>query len=799
MAVDLNGILKIINTKNITRDEAATELVKNGYASDRASALKFFDDYQKDRNNEVKNPKDENDKSLSYQGTPKTVTKLEQSIQGFLTAGETEYLPRISEETTDVKEYFDYIFDAQGKFNKLSTIGGKIIEGLGNNIQLYLKQQAGLLVEINERAGLTGQYSEQFRNALTDANPRLLQLGIGFSELVESAKSLISTTGRFATINQQTWERAGEVSKAYVGSLSDYVSMIPEFQKIGFGFSDANEKIAAAGKGALSVGLQSQKVTSELKANLSKLNEYGFKNGVEGLSAMVRKANEFRMNMQNVFTIAEKVMSPEGALELTANLQVLGGAIGDFNDPMKLMYMATNNVEGLQDALIGAASSLATYNSEQGRFELTGVNLRRAKEMAGQLGMTLGELSQTAIAASERTRASMELNARSLMVSDKDKEFITNISQMKSGKMVIELGSSPELMKAFGGEKEVALENLNQDQLNTLLAMRKELETKTEEQIIREQATTITNIKRDMDYIVALLRKTSGKAGEMIYDEIFKQNQTTSKMFSEYTLNLSKDVRGKVEGKEFKTKEDFYKFLEDVLGKESTKEIKEKQTTQTISSKKTNVETPDNAYVNNFEKVIQKFDGTPEYKNSSLIALQNTATNTGAIKDIFDKQYKDMVSKNTSVPLTTATTSIVNQTVPATSITNNYNNFTNNYYKNSDKEILTTSQDSVTEKIISYAAMSYGKKEETISPASINNDKFIQNLKDYILQTLNLSKSKEANESIENSVAVNKTLKIEISTAETILDPVKRALLNDPEFLRQLKENTVREYYTQNA
>ena len=47
--------------------------------------------------------------------------------------------------------------------------------------------------------------------------------------------------------------------------------------------------------------------------------------------------------------------------------------------------MATNNVEGLQDAIIGVAGSMATYNTEQGRFEITGINLRRAKDLANEL------------------------------------------------------------------------------------------------------------------------------------------------------------------------------------------------------------------------------------------------------------------------------------------------------------------------------------------------------------------------------------------------------------------------------
>ena len=694
--------------------------------------------------------------------TTKAKFSFGQIPEAFIKAGEKKYMPSYEEEQVKLSDAFDTFYDgANKKFRTLKEVGQKIIEDTGSQIALYAEQQAGLLVQINTKAGLTGKFSEQFRDALTDANPRLLQLGVSFDDLVDASIRLVRETGKFATNSQQTWERAGEVAKAYVGDLDELVSMVPEFQKIGFGFSDANEKIASAGKAALSVGLQSQKVTGELKTNLSKLNEYGFRNGVEGLSAMIRKSIEFRTNMEDVYRIAEKVMSPEGAIELSANLQVLGGAIGDFNDPMKLMYMATNNVEGLQDALIGAASSLATYNSEQGRFEITGINLRRAKEMASQLGMSLGDLSKTAIATAERTRASTELMARGLTVSDKDKEFLTNIAQMKEGKMVIELGSSPALMDAFGGKQQVAIEDLNQSQLTTLLAMRKELETKTEEQIIRDQATTVQNIGRDLSYLVALARVSAGRTGQNIYEAMYKAaGFESSKVLSEKSLELSKNI-GKLIPKEgFATEKDLNNFQRDVFGKkeEPTKKTTPSGTTMpgttatgtpvsaSIPTAKTET-SPENITLA-LNQTLQKLEGSPDYKNNSLAALQSTANNTALMKDALVNQNNNLTAKTQE--------SVVQKTMVAyTSLKNNED------------------------------------KRETFYPSILNTNALVKNINDRFSAEKDLSKLPE---NVNKAIDIAKTLKIEITTSETILDPVKRALLSDPEFLRQLKEDTRREY-----
>jgi hypothetical protein len=174
---------------------------------------------------------------------------------------------------------------------------------------------------------------------------------------------------------------------------------------------------------------------------------------------------------------------------------MLGGAVGDLNDPLKLMYMATNNVEGLQDALHGAAAGLSTYNKEQGRFEIVGANLRRAQEMAKTLGVDYKEFAKGAIAANERILAGQELSARGLIMDDKDKEFLTNMSQMKGGEMQITIPQSlmDKFGKDFNDKSEVKLSKLNQDQLRILKENRDELEKMNPEDIAKAQFTEAKN------------------------------------------------------------------------------------------------------------------------------------------------------------------------------------------------------------------------------------------------------------------------------------------------------------------
>lgn len=519
---------------------------KNAFEKDDAAKL---EDIYKGFQNTKKTTTNDTDPKTKKNILEKGLTTLE---EGLKTQESGKSFSDIKQEMIGVSDFFDLFMDkTTRKFKSFSEVGSGFVEMIGKSAGEYFDQQTALLEKVNTEAGLTGQLSKDFREEITNANPRLLQMGISFGELAESATQLVSQTGRFSLINQQVFERAGEVAKAYVGTLQDLVRMYPEFEKIGIGAANAQEMIGEAGKKSLELGLRSQTVTAELSKNIGKLNEYGFRNGVKGLEEMTRKSIEFRSNMEDVTRIADKVFSPEGAIDLAANLQVLGGVVGDFNDPLKLMYMATNNVEGLQDALFGAAESLATYNSEQGRFEISGVNLRRARAMATELGMSLSDLSKTAIAAAERTSASADLIAQGLTLDDDQQRFITNLAQMKDGKMTIQLQS--DFLKEQFKANEVALEDLDQNQANLLLKYQDEFKKLSDNDVVRNQATSIENIKRDVNFVAAYLRIQGGRAGEAAAElagldlkEVAKETQQMSRKSTEWLESMSKFMKDKM-------------------------------------------------------------------------------------------------------------------------------------------------------------------------------------------------------------------------------------------------------------
>ena len=453
-----------------------------------------------------------------------------------LTAYDNTRIPNNNSNTTtqgSVLNPYDVIKAGSGT-SKISEMSDQFKTGINTEKELLnkdklndaiLKQlqlESDLHTQINEGLGLTGKLSRDFRDTLIQSTPAAAQLGYDIGNITDMMTTLSEKTSKFSLIASNTLEQSFKTSRAFGMTLPQLSEAFSEFEKVGYGAADTLDKINSAGLKSASLGLNSKKTTQDLKANIEKLNEYGFKNGVEGLNRMVQKSAEFRMNMAETFKVAEKVMNPESAIELTANMQMLGGAIGDLNDPLKLMYMATNNVEGLQDALHGAAAGLATYNTEQKRFEITGANLRRAQEMAKTLGVDYKEFAKGAIAAQERIIANDVLLSKGFDIDDKDKEFLTNLSSMKDGEMQIVIPKSLE--KTLGeqlGANEIKLSDLTTEQINLLKAQRDELEGKTTEEMAKEMLSETKHMSNNIEamarsFAIRGKREMFGKEGELL-------------------------------------------------------------------------------------------------------------------------------------------------------------------------------------------------------------------------------------------------------------------------------------------
>ncbi len=451
------------------------------------------------------------------------------------------------------------LFGSQSLKDGLKGLFSTGLSNLFEGMVDIVNKEVELRNKLNGQIGIGKDLSRDYRNNIVDAYDGVQGMGYSFDELSDTAISATKETGRFFTMNSSVMEDMAVTSRAFIGDMKEMAPILRSFELVGIGAEKTLENINSGGKSSLTLGLNIRKTTEEFQKNIGKINQYGFENGIQGLNRMVQKSVEFRMNMQNVFDVAEKVMSPEKAIDLAANLQVLGGAVGALGDPFQMMYMATNNVEGLQDALIGAAESLAVYSEESGRFEISGINLRRARAMAEELGMSYQDLSNMAIAAAERTSAAQDIIASGVSADEKQIEFLTNLARMgKDGKMVIEV---PTILQEQLG-KTIELEDLNQTTANAILENQKAFEKMDTKDIALEQFTETQKLALTVSEIAAMLKVEFAKTYRGLGAEMDKYVKQADDLLRNYVkgdrsnAEINAEIESKRKDLETKVKSD---------------------------------------------------------------------------------------------------------------------------------------------------------------------------------------------------------------------------------------------------
>ncbi len=421
-------------------------------------------------------------------------------------------------------------------FNPLELISTVFDAGLATTEALLgdiAKLNAELLEKTRGAGGYVGRIATEMMDTTRFAMIEAQRFGVTTNETISAVESLMVNSERMAAYSDKTISNGMVASLAFTKNSKTLLENAENFRNVGIGLDGAAKSIEQIGLRSIKLGLSAKATSETLISQLGKLNAFGFQNGIAGLGKMVQEAQALKINMESIFTVADKLYDPESAINLAANLQVVGGAVGDLADPIKLMYDATNNVESLQTSIIGAARSLATYNAEQGRFEVSGANLRRAKAMSDALGISMGELTNMAVKGAAKFEAMSELNMFPSLTDDQ-REFVSNIATIKDGKVGFDIPKNMVQQMGLTNVKDgfVSLSDLTDKQLAELQDLQKKAADEKPIDIARNQFNETTKILNVATAIYLRLMEDvrSGPAGDAAANLMKKAVDFTEKI-----------------------------------------------------------------------------------------------------------------------------------------------------------------------------------------------------------------------------------------------------------------------------
>jgi hypothetical protein len=364
--------------------------------------------------------------------------------------------------------------EAQSTFNSVSAIA-----------EAALEREQKIRTEIVQELGQVGALQQMQNENIFQASIEAERYGVSLDEMLTTMTSLAQAMGRNVLISDEDLARVAIFQKSLGLASSEAANIAKYFDQMGFSIGEAIDKGNEMATVARQMGINVGDFMSTISSNMDMLNTYNFADGVRGFAKMAAQAQKLGISMSTTAALAEKVMDPEGAIELAANLQVIGGAVGDLADPFKLMYQATNDLGGLQDSLVQAGQELAMFNEETGEISFPPTAQRQLRAMAETLGISKEEFAsmiklQTKFTAMQN-QFSFELEGREDM-----QEFVTSMASLnqQTGKYEI---------KVPGLEQAVEIEDLTANQLDALKEVQAQQQM-TEKELMAEQTGLLQSI-----------------------------------------------------------------------------------------------------------------------------------------------------------------------------------------------------------------------------------------------------------------------------------------------------------------
>lgn len=369
----------------------------------------------------------------------------------------------------------------------------RLLEFKVEDITKAAERMSSYANEVNKTFGQGRQRVAELMGAITDAVPNVNRLGGEITDVAEIMTKVAESSRRNVIANAETVEKLYAASKV-LGQ--DAETLTSSFLDIGVGIERLPEQLEESMAYMRSIGVNSKQVFSDVQRNMEQMNRYQFEGGIVGLTKMAAQASMLRFSMSETFKLAERVLDPEGAVEVASAFQRLGVSAGNLVDPFQLMNQSINDPSGLQDSLANVSKQFTYFDEKTKTFKINPQGVMTLREIEKQAGLSEGSLSKMGLAAAELDKRLSDVSAAGIKFeNEEDKQYLANIAQMgKGGEYEVKLTDKD------GIQQTKKLSEVTQEEFDKLIEEQKK-QPKGVEDIARSQLTLTEIIRNDLSSI----------------------------------------------------------------------------------------------------------------------------------------------------------------------------------------------------------------------------------------------------------------------------------------------------------
>lgn len=388
--------------------------------------------------------------------------------------------------------------------------------------------------QVNQTFTQGRQRISELSTALADSTPNVRRLGGDIEDVAEIIGKVAAESRRNVIANTEDVEKLYAANKV-LGLDAQVLSKA--FLDIGAGIETIPETLEESVQYVQSIGGNAKAVMGDVTQNMEQMNRYQFEGGVLGLTKMAAQASMLRFDMSETFRLADKVLSPEGAIETAAAFQRLGVAAGNLADPFALMNASINDPGALQDSLVDVAKQFTYFDEKTKTFKINPQGVLTLREMEQQTGVSAKEMSKLGLAAAEADKRISAIGSAGLNIKEDDKQYLANIAKMGEGGEY-----EVKLRDESGIEQARKLSEITQDEFDKLIKEQRE-GPKTLEDLARAQMSLSQTTTADVSAIRAKVVGGAVSAGQVLETREGIQRGVTAFTGAASRAGTTRDVR----------------------------------------------------------------------------------------------------------------------------------------------------------------------------------------------------------------------------------------------------------------
>ena len=407
----------------------------------------------------------------------------------------------------------------------------------------------------------------EFRERLEQIYIDTSELGIQFKDITDVIGGMSKSLGRIVDPSDEAVKNMAILGKN-VGIASDAMgTMIGDFMNLTFSQDKSAAAIEKITDNARKAGVSAKNTLESVSKNLDKVNAYGFKNGIDGLTKMTIQAQQLRTTVEDIGAVqmGQTFWDPEKAIEAAAGMSMLGGSMSNLMNTFQLMNMGANNVEKLQESLVDLSASAYKVNEATGEVETNFVAQQRLKQQLEALGKgtEYEKFINLGREAAKQKQIIADINKSGLgdmfgtagsELTEEDKRLIASLSEVKDGKISLKIPGQDGITDLKDALKDPA-------GLKQALTEYQDKAAMSERQIAEKSLSTVDNIKNDTQIMKELLLRA---VDPTVRTQVLEKYKDVAETSVDKTQKTSTGVLG---GKiNLITSKEFYEDMKETKG-----------------------------------------------------------------------------------------------------------------------------------------------------------------------------------------------------------------------------------------